>query len=121
MAVHGMSFVPEKFAKEVLEKFNPTPIKGAENIFVFHQSIGQYLYSDEEHPTLMLEDMPRGFDLVVDGHIHWSDTHNKDGLNFLLAGSTVSTQMRKIEGERPKAVHIFENGKLKSIPLKTQR
>ncbi len=126
LAIHGMSYVPEKYAKEVLEKFNPTPIKGATNIFVFHQSIGQYLYSDEENPTLMLEDLPAGFDLVVDGHIHWSDAHNKDGLNFLLAGSTVSTQMRKIEAERPKAIHIFENSltsltSLTSYKLESQR
>lgn len=110
IAVHGMSYVPEKYAAEVLQKFNPTPIKGASNIFIFHQSIGQYLYSDEEHPTLMLEDLPRGFDLVVDGHIHWSDIYNKDGLKFLLTGSTISTQMRKIEAERPKVIHIFETG-----------
>lgn len=121
VAIHGMSYVPEKYAKEVLAKFNPNPIKGAANIFIFHQSIGQYLYSNEEHPTLMLEDLPRGFDLIADGHIHWSDTHKGDGLNFLLTGSTISTQMRKIEGERPKAIHIFENGNIRAIPLKSQR
>ena len=119
--IHGMSYVPEKFAKEVLEKFNPKPIKDATNIFVFHQSIGQFLFTDDEHPSLMLEDLPAGFDLVVDGHIHWSAEHNKNGLNFLLSGSTVSTQMRNIESERKKVIHIFENGKLRSIPLATQR
>ena len=121
IAIHGMSYVPEKYAKEVLEKFNPAPVKGATNIFMLHQSIGQYLYSDEESPTLMLEDLPRGFDLIVDGHIHWSDLHNKDGLNFLLAGSTVSTQMRKIEAERPKVIHILEKGNLKPLKLNSQR
>ncbi|HIK00180.1 TPA: DNA repair exonuclease [archaeon] len=121
IAIHGMSYVPEKYAREVLQKLNPIPVKGATNIFMFHQAVGQYLYSDEEHPTLMLEDLPRGFNLVVDGHIHWSDNYKGDGLNFLLAGSTISTQMRRIEAERPKAIHIFENGKLRQKKLETQR
>ncbi len=121
IAIHGMSYVPEKYAREVLQKFNPTPVKGAINIFLFHQSVGQYLYSDEEHPTLMLEDLPRGFNLVVDGHIHWADTYSENGLNFLLVGSTISTQMRKIEAERPKVIHIFENGKIRQKKIETQR
>ena len=120
-AIHGMSYVPEKYAKEVLQKFNPTPVKGAANIFVFHQSIGQFLYSDDEHPTLMLEDLPQGFDLIADGHMHWAAEHSKNGLNFILTGSTVSTQMRKIEAERKKAIHFFEDGKLRQVPIESQR
>ncbi|MEM3405988.1 MAG: DNA repair exonuclease, partial [Candidatus Pacearchaeota archaeon] len=73
VAIHGMSGVPERYAKSVLMSWNPKPIENAINIFMFHQSIEPYIYSPLEPPTLKPEDLPDGFDLYVLGHLHWHD------------------------------------------------
>lgn len=106
VAVHGMSGVPERYAPKVLEKFDPEPVEDAFNILVVHQSIEGFVYTDEDHECLKLEDFPEGFDLIVNGHIHWynlerfQDTESDRPL--VLPGSTVTTQMRKIEAEKGK-------------------
>jgi DNA repair exonuclease SbcCD nuclease subunit len=103
VAVHGMSGVPERYAPGVLEKFDPEPVKDAYNIFVFHQSVENVVYTSKDHPTLKLEHLPDGFDLLVDGHIHWYDLSNADSDKpLILPGSTISTQRRKVEAEKPK-------------------
>ncbi len=103
VAVHGMGGVPERYAPGVLEKFDPEPVDDAYNIFVFHQSVENFVYTSKDHPTLKLEDLPDGFDLLVDGHIHWNDLSNANSDKpLILPGSTVSTQMRKVEAEKPK-------------------
>lgn len=103
VAVHGMSGVPERYAPGVLEKFAPEPVADAYNIFVFHQSVEKFVYTSTDHAHLKLEHLPEGFDLLVDGHIHWYDLSNV-GKNkpLILPGSTVSTQMRKVEAEKSK-------------------
>lgn len=103
VAVHGMSGVPERYAPKVLEKFAPEPVEDAYNIFVFHQSVKDFVYTDQDHDVLKLEHLPDGFDLLVDGHIHWYNLEHVDADKpFILPGSTLSTQMRKIEAEKPK-------------------
>ncbi len=121
IAVHGMSNVPEKYARTVLEKWGPKPVENAYNILMLHQNIGQYVYSEDEHSVINLEDLPEGFDLIIDGHVHWSDRMELKGNNFLLAGSTVSTQIRKIESQKPKRIWIIENGNITSKKLSTAR
>ncbi len=103
VAVHGMSGVPERYAPGVLEKYDPQPVDDAYNIFMFHQSVEKFVYTSKDHAALTLEHLPDGFDLLVDGHIHWYDLSNigKDK-PLILPGSTISTQMRKIEAEKPK-------------------
>lgn len=102
VVVHGMSGVPEKYAPKVLEKFNPEPVEDAFNILVLHQSIEGFVYTgDGEH--LKLEDLPEGFDLIIDGHIHWYNIERFPGEKPLVfPGSTVTTQMRKVEAEKSK-------------------
>ncbi len=104
VAVHGMSGVPEKYAPKVLEKFSPEPVPGAFNILVLHQSIEGFVYTgDGDHLTL--ESLPEGFDLIVDGHIHWYNIDRFPGNGekpLVFPGSTVTTQMRKIEAEKSK-------------------
>ncbi|MFZ3077339.1 MAG: DNA repair exonuclease, partial [Candidatus Aenigmatarchaeota archaeon] len=73
VAVHGMSGVPERFAKEILQQWNPKPVENAVNILMIHQSIEPYIYSPLEPIMLKLEDLPDGFDLYVLGHIHWNE------------------------------------------------
>lgn len=124
VAVHGMSGVPERYAPKVLEKFNPKPVEGAFNILVVHQSIEGFVYTDDDHNYLKLEDFPEGFDLIVNGHIHWYNIERfGEEKPLVLPGSTVTTQMRKIEAEKSKGflrLNTKENN-LEFRPLETPR
>jgi DNA repair exonuclease SbcCD nuclease subunit len=102
IAIFGFSHVPERFAKEVLDKWNPRPIEGCYNILLLHQNVDPFVYSPLEQPTLNLSNLPRGFDLIVDGHVHISAKEKVDGTTFLIPGSTLSTQFQPSEAEVPK-------------------
>lgn len=126
VAVHGMSGVPEKYAPKVLEKFSPEPVPDAFNILVLHQSIEGFVYTPEEEDYLTLEDLPEGFDLIVNGHIHWYNIEkfeNGDDKPLVLPGSTVTTQMRKVEAEKDKGFLKLdtEEEKLEFVPLENPR
>ncbi len=126
VAIQGISGVPEIFAKDVFQKLNPKPREGCTNIFMLHQSVGNYVYTDEKSPGLRIEELPENFDLIIDGHIHWR-AECRIGLKketlFLLPGSTLTTQIRKNEAEKEKGVTIYntETKKTEFIPLKSQR
>lgn len=121
IAVHGISGVPEEYVKSVLEKYDPKPVDGTPNIFMFHQSLEEYIY-DPDSTFMKADDLPEGFDLYIDGHIHW---HNelKDHKNILFPGSTVMTQMRKIEAEKDKGFYVVDTDTWSKefVPLKTAR
>jgi DNA repair exonuclease SbcCD nuclease subunit len=105
VAVFGLSGVPEKYAPKALEKFNPEPMEDAFNILVVHQSIEGFVYTSDDHDYLSLEDFPEGFDLIINGHIHWYNLERfeeNEDKPLILPGSTVTTQMNKIEAEKPK-------------------
>ncbi len=121
IAVHGMSGVPERFAKEVLLQWKPAPVENAANILMLHQSIEPYIYSPLEPPSLKLEDLPEGFDLYVLGHIHWSEQKPFKTGTLLLTGSTCVTSTHKIESEQEKMVFSFDGKNVGSIPLDFQR
>jgi len=107
IAIHGMSGVPERYARDTLRKWNPTPIAGAINILMIHQSIDPYVYSPLEPPSLKLEDLPHDFEIIIDGHIHnrsFQSFHNGED-KLLLPGSTLQTQMKK--GEKTKGYYII--------------
>lgn len=108
MAIHGMSNVPEQHAPNVLATWNPKPVKGAFNILALHQSIGQYVYSSEEMPTLDVSDLPPGFDLYLCGHIHYRNETTARGKPLLFPGSTERTQLMKVEAEVPKGFYMME-------------
>ncbi len=111
VAVHGMSNVPERHARDVLNTWNPKPVEGALNILMLHQSLGQYVFSDEEHPTIDISDLPPGFDLYLCGHMHYHEEEEVHGRPLLFPGSTVRTQLLPIEAERAKGFYILELGK----------
>lgn len=126
VAVHGMSGVPEKYAPDVLEKFSPEPVEGAFNILVLHQSIEGFVYTPEEEDYLALEDLPEGFDLIVNGHIHWYNIQRfEEGEDrpLVLPGSIVTTQMRKVEAEKDKGFLKLdtEEENLEFVPLEKPR
>lgn len=105
--VYGMSGVPEAYSKEVLDQWNPSPGEGF-NIFMLHQSIHPYIYNPIEPPSLKLEDLPKGFDLYISGHIHWREETEVMGKPFIIPGSLVTTQVNKTETKYPKGFYIAE-------------
>lgn len=103
VAVHGMSGVPERYAPDVLDRLEFSPVPEAYNVLMLHQSIRNMVYTDEDRSALEIGMLPAGFDLIVDGHIHWHNLELRDGERpLVLPGSTITTQMNKIEAERPK-------------------
>jgi len=121
VAVHGMSGVPERYAKDCLLKWNPKPVPGAINILVFHQSLDPYVYSPTEPPSLKIEDLPMGFDLFVLGHIHSHDHKLLRGSQLLLTGSLITTRVSSSESKQKKGFWLFDGAAVTFNPLRTQR
>jgi DNA repair exonuclease SbcCD nuclease subunit len=121
VAIHGMSGVPERYAKDYLLKWAPKPVPGAINIFVFHQSLDPYVYSPTEPPTLKIEDLPSGFDLFVLGHIHAHDHKLLRGSQLLLTGSLTTTRVSGSESKQKKGFWTFDGATVSLNPLRSQR
>jgi len=119
VAIHGMSSVPERFAKDVLNAWQPKPIEGCFNILVLHQSVQPYVYSNLEPPTINLEDLPRGFDLIIDGHVHTHSVDKIDGTPFVVVGSTMLTQLQRNEAESKKGFVMLDVNKSCKIEFVT--
>ncbi len=107
--VHGLGAVPEKKALEALQLWNPKPELNSVNILALHQTFKEFMaISDEMVATLSLDDLPKGFDLMVNGHLHWNNEQKLGNQIFLLPGSTIATSIKKLECEKPKGVFFFE-------------
>ncbi len=122
IAIHGLSGVPERYAKDVLQSWNPVPVKDAKNIFLMHQSIEPYIYSPLEPPSLKLEDLPIGMNLYLLGHMHWRDQRNFRGGQLVLTGSTIFTSIHKTEAEQQRKGFWISDGNLAEfVSLKNSR
>jgi len=121
LGIHGMSNVPERYAKEALLTWNPKPAANSLNILMLHQSIDPYIYSPLEPPSLKLEDVPDAFNLIVNGHLHWHDRRGLRGNVFLNTGSISPTAIHKYESEQPKCFWQWDGSALEEIPLENQR
>lgn len=124
VAIHGMPSVPERYAKDVLDKWNPRLVEGCINILLMHQSIEPYVYSPLEPPSLSLSNLPKGFDIIVNGHLHGHNIEKLDGTVLMMPGSTVITQFEKNEALTDKVIGkiMIENEiKTELIPLETNR
>ncbi len=108
VAIHGMSGVPERYAKDLLYSWNPQPLEGCFNILLLHQSIDPYVYSPLEPPTLSLSNLPKGFDVIVDGHIHSSFQERIGDTLLISPGSTIVTQFEKNEALAEKGFFKIE-------------
>ncbi len=110
VCIQGLSGVPEKVALQVLKQWNPQPERNCHNIFVLHQSIKEFLPTDDEMAaTVSLADLPSGFDLLVSGHLHWPTVHETPNGRFLLTGSTIATQLKRLEAEKPKGFWLYDS------------
>ena len=124
VAIHGMSSVPERYAKDVLYQWNPQPVKDRFNILVFHQNIEPFVYSPIEPPSLNISNLPKGFDMIIDGHIHTHTMEQLGNVKLVIPGSTMITQFQRTEAEIEKSIVQLVVGKDASIdfiPLETAR
>jgi DNA repair exonuclease SbcCD nuclease subunit len=108
VAVHGMSGVPDRYARRVLEKWNPQPLPDCINILMMHQSIDPFIYSPLGTVSIKLENLPKGFDLIIDGHLHGAGREIVDGTPLIFPGSTVITQLEKHEAFGEKGFYEFD-------------
>jgi len=120
IAIHGMSGVSDRYAKDRLLQWNPKPVPNAKNIFMIHQSIDPYIYSPLEPPSLKIDNLPKGFDLYVLGHMHWNEVKPLHDGQLLLCGSTTPTSIHKIESEQQKFIYKYNNV-VERVPLEKQR
>jgi len=123
VAIHGMSGVPERHAAEVMKQWSPKPVEGCYNILMMHQSIDPFVYSPLEPPTISLQNLPSGFDLIIDGHIHGRVEDRTGGTKLIIPGSTVVTQLEKNEAENDKGfykINLKENT-IDFVPLENNR
>jgi DNA repair exonuclease SbcCD nuclease subunit len=124
IAIHGMSGVPERFAKDVLYQWNPKPLEDCFNILMLHQSIDPFIYSPLEPPSLTLSNLPRGFDLIIGGHIHLPGQQRIGNTSLIFPGSTIVTQLEQNEAEVEKGfyqVDLDKETKISFIPLVNNR
>lgn len=110
LAIHGLSNVPDQHLRATLQTWNPKPIGGAFNVLVLHQSIGNFVYSTEEKPSLDIADLPKGFDLYVCGHVHYRIESDVGDRKLLLPGSTERTQLLLVEAQNPKGFYMIDAG-----------
>jgi DNA repair exonuclease SbcCD nuclease subunit len=124
LALFGLGGVPEKKALDVLRVWNPRPLPEKKNLFFFHQSIKEFLPTEDEMAaTISLEELPKGFDFFVNGHLHWFNEIEVGKAKLLIPGSTITTQMKKIEAEKPKGFVVFDTvtTQTKFVKLENQR
>lgn len=107
VAIFGMSSVPERFAKDVLNEWNPQPVPDAYNILILHQNIDPYVYSPLEPPSLNLSNLPKGFDVILDGHVHVRNQQDIGNTRLVIVGSTLVTQLEKSEADNDKGFYII--------------
>ncbi len=105
VAIFGFGGISEERVRDQLRLLEPKPVEGMFSIFMFHQSVHEILpFSDE---FIRYEELPKGFDLYVDGHIHSRVEHTVHGKPFLIPGSTVLTQLK--DGEQgAKGFYLFD-------------
>ena len=121
--IFGMKGVPEQVARDALKKLSFVPKEG-KNILVLHQSFKELLpFNDEMVATLEYKDLPQGFDLYVNGHIHQHKIFELDSGVFMIPGSTINTQVRKIEIKHRKGIVIYdtESKKIEFVEIPVQR
>ncbi|MEW5955635.1 MAG: metallophosphoesterase [Candidatus Micrarchaeota archaeon] len=119
VAVQGMGGMPDEFVKRALDAMDFKPLAGAFNVFVFHQTLKELIPVAVE--CICAADLPKGFDLYVDGHIHWAQEFTEAGKHLVLPGSTVITQMKPKE-MAPKGYYLYDTASKQLVfkPIRTR-
>jgi len=109
VAFFGLNGIPEELTKLAFEKFDGLALKDAFNIFVFHQTLKEFIPGSSDD-LASVEDLPKGFDLYLCGHIH----SKREYLNgkIQIPGSTIITQLKE-EEQAPKGYLLINTSNLK--------
>jgi len=124
IVVQGLSGVPEKKALDALKLWSPKPVQGEKNVLLLHQSIKQFLpFDDDMIASIAIEDLPEGFDLIINGHLHWHSFIEEKNHRLLIPGSTIITQAKRLESEKEKGIVLWdsETNAIEFKPLPVQR
>jgi DNA repair exonuclease SbcCD nuclease subunit len=107
LGLHGLSGVPEAYAKDALSSWAPTPFPQARNLLLLHQDFKELIPNPD---ALSIADLPNDFDLFLLGHIHWrvEDKHPAFKTPILIPGSTVTTQLKDKEAKIKKGFYLIE-------------
>ncbi len=105
VAVVGIGGIADERFKEVVTQINPKPVEGMFSVFMFHESVYEMLPFNESF--IRQDELPKGFDLYVCGHIHNKLDSEVHGKKLLIPGSTVLTQLKPGEQER-KGFYIYD-------------
>ncbi len=109
IGIHGLSGVPDQFAAQAMKSWSPKPFPQVLNFLMIHQTFKE-LIPDVKQDVMSYSDLPSGFNLFLLGHIHWrvEDKHPLTNTLILVPGSTVRTQLKKIEAQREKGFYIID-------------
>lgn len=124
VAIHGIGYAPEEYAKMLFDKWDPKPVEGANNILMFHQGLGRFTFSSKEKSALQPADLPENFDLYISGHVHYKAESDIYGKPLIFPGSTIRTQLLPVESEKPKGFYMIDVGeeiKWNFVELKSVR
>ncbi len=105
IAVYGIGGISEERFRDFLKGKNLKPMDSMFNVFVFHQSVYDLMPFDKNF--IYLDELPDGFDLYIDGHIHSRVERTVHSKPFLIPGSTVLTQLKDDEVAK-KGFFIFD-------------
>lgn len=108
VAIHGMGYVPEDYALDLLNKWKPKPVEGATNIFMIHQGLGKFTFSSSGAASLRPSDFVKGFDLYVSGHVHYRVESEIHGKPLIFPGSTIRTQLLPVEAKKAKGFYLVD-------------
>ncbi|MCL5011533.1 MAG: metallophosphoesterase family protein [Candidatus Marsarchaeota archaeon] len=119
LSIQGMAGVPDDLSTQALNAMNFEPEKNLFNIFLLHQTIKNIEEpSSDFQDGISTSDLPKNFDLYCNGHIH----HHFIFKNILIPGSTVVTQMKKVE-TNSKGFYVYdtESKKAEFQEIKTRK
>lgn len=114
VAVSGMGGVPDDLVSDALKRLECKPVDGACNIFMFHQTMKEFV---PQSPGLAsIEELPEGYRWILCGHIHKRSEFA--GGRLLIPGSTVITQLRDEEaGGKGYYLIDTKEGKAEWVPI----
>lgn len=120
VAVVGVGGIADERFKEIVAGIDPRPVPGAFSVFMFHESVYELLPFNENF--IRQDELPKGFDLYVCGHIHSKVDSQVHGKKFLIPGSTVLTQLKSGEQER-KGFYVYDtkSGKYEFVQIDSRR
>ena len=93
VAVYGIGGISEERFRDVLKKKDPKPLDSMFNVFVFHQSVYDLMPFDKNF--ISLDELPKGFDLYIDGHMHSKVEKTVHSKPFLIPGAQYLPSLKR--------------------------